>query len=156
MQRLRLGKEFPGKWSSQAEVLGREGSSYIISFVGGSVSRRNERFLRPVKINEGASEEKDETDENVCCNINMNPLTDSADAAYRPAPADTDFPSLPGGGGEKYSHSPSLPPSLVSQAGLRCSARLQKRSEDSVCRVSDSNKKGGAYLSQSPCMMAPS
>ncbi len=41
-----------GKWSTQAEVLSREGSSYTIFFVGGPVSRQNEQFLRPVKIPE--------------------------------------------------------------------------------------------------------
>ena len=41
-----------GKWSTQAEVLSREGSSYTISFVSSPVSRHNEQFLRPVKIPE--------------------------------------------------------------------------------------------------------
>ncbi len=98
-----------GKWNSQAEVMSRQGSSYTISFDGGSVSRRNERFLRPVKIHEGACEEKDEADENAYSNTNMNPLADSADAASRPAPADADSPSPQGYGGEKFPHSPALP-----------------------------------------------
>ena len=130
-----------GKWNSQAEVMSRQGSSYTISFDGGLVSRRNERFLRPVKIPEGACEEKDEADENTYSNMNVNPLADSADAAPRPALADADSPSPPGDGGEKFLHSPSLPHSLAPHAGLRRSARLQKRSEDSLCRVSGSKKK---------------
>ncbi len=47
----------------------------------------------------------------------------------------------PGDGGERYPHSPSLPHSLVQHAGLSRSARLQKRSEDSLCRVLGSKKK---------------
>ncbi len=79
--------------------MSRQGSSYTISFDGGSVSRRNERFLRPVKIHEGVCEENDEADENTYSNMNVNPLADSADAAPRPPRADAGCPARPGGGG---------------------------------------------------------
>ena len=136
-----------GKWSSHPEVLSREGSSYTISFAGGSTSPRNERFLRPVKIHEGACEDKNKDEESAYSNANMNPLTDSADA---------DFPSFPGGGGEKNFHLPTLPPSSVSHLGLRRSARLQKRSEESARHSLIKKKKGGAFFPQSSCLLIPS
>ncbi len=131
-----------GKWNSQAEVMSRQGSSYTISFAGGSVSRRNERFLRPVKIHEGEGEQKNDEDECAYSNANMNLPADSTDPASRPAPADVDS-SLPSDdGGEKYSsYPPSLPHSLAPHAGLHRSARLQKRSEDSVCLASQAARK---------------
>ena len=49
---------------------------------------RNERFLQPVKIHEGACKEKNEADENEKSSTIMNPLADSTDAASCPAHAD--------------------------------------------------------------------